>query len=848
MNMRTETTGPFSAPAQELGWDNPPWEAAALRVLFVRLSPWRDVQRSSPHLFLYSLMRNTLGQRAFGDFVFLPSRYERKALDADHSPWMRGIASGKGATEFDAILVSCAYALELVNLPVLLAKSDIPLRASQRRTGWPLVLVGGSNALANQGLIFKDGDSFADGFFFGEAEAVPGGAELFSLLAALRGQDRGEILAVLEKELPAFWAFGHSLTPTQETALNTFRVIHPARSIVQQHPFLPEAYPLLNSQEASTGRLQISWGCPAFCTFCFEGWERKPYREVPRDRIVDMAKNLIRNTGISTLELYSFNFNAHSDILSLLLDLNRMFDRVNMMSQRADILVNTPGMLECELAGEKRSFTIGVEGISAGMRALYKKGLSSGDLWRLIERLYKEKTREIKFFYIISGFETDADLEEFTQFCQRLQQLSEQHRPSPRLLFSAGYLVRMPFTPLRYAPLEFNREKLEGLSSQIQKAVETAGFEYRLAMDWEEYLADQMLVLGDYRLAEALETAAQKGILYDDGIRGDLLGIMTRFFSLDIQPGGTLLSEKTSEYDFPLSFIHHAIPGSFLYKTYKEALERQEAPICFKDSEEATHCMACGACRDQSERALLTEHRIAGDPAQVKAKLLAEIIRAKRRTRPRYVKVFLGKEYGGAFPEYLSALLLRKVLTEKPELTGRIFRISEALWTSPDWNERIGWGFSGETVLALYGCNFNNLSSDSPIMDDETYDEVLESLSDLQAQAFETELERLYPQEIELTLPSMEYNGALSLCRKWLASLRVACTERKGSLPNQRIFEISPKDKKKRILSEVQVLSEATHESRLLITGGPKFSINDLLPAEEDRFSVSFHIKKLGTL
>jgi len=163
--MRTEKTGPFSAPAQELGWDNPPWETAALRVLFVRLSPWRDVQRSSPHLFLYSLMRNTLGQRAFGDFVFLPSRYERKALDADHSPWMRGIASGKGATEFDAILVSCAYALELVNLPVLLAKSDIPLRASQRRTGWPLVLVGGSNALANQGLIFKDGDSFADGFF-----------------------------------------------------------------------------------------------------------------------------------------------------------------------------------------------------------------------------------------------------------------------------------------------------------------------------------------------------------------------------------------------------------------------------------------------------------------------------------------------------------------------------------------------------------------------------------------------------------------------------------------------------------------------------------------------------------
>jgi len=48
-------------------------------------------------------------------------------------------------------------------------------------------------------------------------------------------------------------------------------------------------------------------------------------------------------------------------------------------------------MLECELAAEKRSFTIGVEGISEGMWALYAKGLSSQDLWKLIERLFKEK-------------------------------------------------------------------------------------------------------------------------------------------------------------------------------------------------------------------------------------------------------------------------------------------------------------------------------------------------------------------------------------------------------------------------------------------------------------------------
>jgi len=165
--MGTSDFGPFSAPAQTLGWDNPPWETAQVRILFVRLSPWQDVQRSSPHLFLYSLMRCTLGAKAFGDFTFLPARTERKELDSSGRPWMRGIASGKEATEFDALLISCSYALELVNLPLLLQKSGIPLRASQRasqeNSRWPLIIVGGSNALANQGLIFPDGASFAEG-------------------------------------------------------------------------------------------------------------------------------------------------------------------------------------------------------------------------------------------------------------------------------------------------------------------------------------------------------------------------------------------------------------------------------------------------------------------------------------------------------------------------------------------------------------------------------------------------------------------------------------------------------------------------------------------------------------
>ena len=861
--MTTHKTGPFAAPAQTLGWDNPSWEAASVRFLFVRLSPWQDIQRSSPHLFLYSLMRKTLGPAAFGDFAFLPSRFERKELEDEGSVWLKGIASGKGAVEFDALLVSCAYALELVNLPLILSKSGIPLRASRRDQGWPLIIVGGSNSLANQGLVFPDGDSFAEGLYFGEAEAEPGGAELFSILAAMGGSGKRTTLASLEKALPAFWAFGHSLRPSEtgeETAPHggsglslPYRTVHPARSGSQENPFLPESYPLLNSVEASTGRLQISWGCPSFCTFCFEGWERKPYREVPREQILGMARGLIRNTGVSTLELYSFNFNAHSEILSLLLELNRIFDRVNVMSQRADILVHTPGMLECELAAEKRSFTIGVEGISEGMRALYAKGLSGADLWTLIERLFKEKAREIKFFYILSGFETGEDLREFSQFCQRLWQLADQYRPSPRLLFSAGYLVRMPFTPLRYAKLAFDRQALETISTQVRSTVEASGFEFRLAMDWDEYVADQLLVLGGHGLAEGLETAALKGVLYDDGIRGNLTSplseALARTGELETVSGtirGPLTEKKAPDYSFPLPFVQPSISDSFLFTSYQAAMERREPAICFGGVDGNARCMTCGACRDTTERTFLTGHRIAGDPAQAWAKQLVDLIKKKRRMKPRYVQVWLGQEFAGAYPEYLSALLLRMVLTKQPELTGRLFRISEALWTLPDWKDRLGWGFYGETVLALYGLDPDSPVDETPTLGEQDFYLAVQALSGLQARPLGIDVTRFYPKQVEIRLPHTERKESLARCRKWLTSLKLAYTERKGSTLDERLFDIAPKDQKKRILSSVQAaFMEETGFPILNIAGGPKLDIRGLLPTEADRFSVSVCIRTL---
>ena len=141
LNLRqVEPFLPFDNPT----FDNPGFEDASYRVLIVRLSPFRDVDKSIPHLFLFQEVRRAL-PRAFVDLAFFPSTPDRALFDQEGIPYLVGVQSLRSADEFDLVLISNAYTLELINLPVLLIRSGIPLFSSQRGPEWPILVLGGSN-------------------------------------------------------------------------------------------------------------------------------------------------------------------------------------------------------------------------------------------------------------------------------------------------------------------------------------------------------------------------------------------------------------------------------------------------------------------------------------------------------------------------------------------------------------------------------------------------------------------------------------------------------------------------------------------------------------------------------
>jgi hypothetical protein len=643
----------------------------------VRLSTFADVESSTPHLVVCSELRGAL-PGAFIDFAFLPSRRDASILrDLGASPFF-GVFSSREADEFDLVFVSNSYALELVNAPDLFRPGL--RRYSERRAEGidrPLYIVGGSNAGAISsayGLSPAGAeDSLFDGAFRGEGEGRIGPLAKALLLAPGSASDRLKRAAT---EIPGF-------RPTGWDGPEIFG------SRADADASTPD-FPVFDSPHAKTIRLEIARGCPAFCSFCFEGWDRKPYRERPVGRVMSEARAQKKNSGAAVAELYCFNFNVHSEILTILYRSHGLFSDVKALSQRADVLARYPALLDAELAAGKRSYTVGIEGISARMRAYYRKSVSDDELRRAIAALLSRGVREIKFFFIVAGFEDEDDLRDFASLLGFVARTRSEHRDRTRVMLSAGYLVRYPDTPLYYDD-EVEPGRHAEIASAMGEAATGLGLEFRVAADFREFEACRFLVSGKATMDDLIK-GADSGARFDSALRR---------FAVPRD------ADRVARYE---GISPAAVKRGVIERFGQEARAFSDAGYCLGRT-----CLACGACADRDEIDSLVAHsiRLPGDrrPIDAIAKRVAE---KNARKGVRYI-VRVGMDCVGASDAAIEARVLRDAFRVEDGLVDSLLDV--ALVDFPGWDTRstIG-GRSGEVLIEAFAAL------------DTTYDILSESL------------------------------------------------------------------------------------------------------------------------
>lgn len=636
-------------------WGNPDWSSASVRFIIVRLSPFKDVERSTPHQFLFREIRAAIPD-AYIDFAFFESR------GPGSSRASAGMASARSGSDFDVVMISNSYTLELVNLVPWLKATGLAPTSSSRISamdgGGPIIVLGGSNAMASSSVYDEErGESIVDAVFFGEGEGTIGTLAV-GLADASRtaGESRMAALARLAESVRGFW-----LCRSQEA-------VHQAKALDTGYPAV--APPRLDGCEAGTVRLELTKGCPSFCSFCFESWERKPYREHPLDEILAEAKFLKTATGADSVELASYNFNAHSRVVDIIKGLHGVFANVGFQSQRIDILARAPGLLRFEMAAGKRSFTVGVEGVSSRMRAYYAKELSDADLRQVVKAMVERGARELKLFYIISGFETERDLDEFESFAGWLSGVCSAAGPSARVIFSAGPLIRMPFTPLAHERIVLEKPRFESIAGRLATTVEAAGFEYREPGHFDEYCLSQILALPPRPCLELLLALASEGHVYEGALSRGAWDFAKSWLDARGAIDNEYLGEKPISYRFPYSFVEPIVSRAVMFRRFLDAKVCIETAPCLGGA-----CGACGAC-DDNERVSIENHVL--DSANERDAVEVEaLVASKRKPFSLMVRGCVPEGGSSADPSYLVAAFLRDAYRALPGL-------AEVVWTAKD--------------------------------------------------------------------------------------------------------------------------------------------------------------------
>ena len=571
------------------------WTQRSYRILFSRLSTWEDTRESFTHRLLYGMVADLPG--IFPDLSWVPPHRDGARMTQDDVPWLLGSGTKRGVEEFDCLALSNALVQETVNVPVLLERSGIPLSRDERmrRGDLPLVLLGGANALYSS--VFFSPDPMVDGIFIGEEPDTI--REIFLRLAHAKasGASKPEALGALS-DIPGFFV------------PDTFRPVadkrHGSRPDLNRHK-LGET---MVAADGVAGRasLQISEGCPYFCSFCAESWSRKPYRETPMEQARTEALDLKRELGLTKVDLYSFNFNTYEDVRPLVGGLLEDFDSVGLKSQRFDAVAHDPSFARFLKIAGKTSITCGLEGISPRMRSFLQKDLSDDELYRSLSFLLRERLRELKVFLIATGQETEEDFAEYRIFLRRLRELLDRAASRPRVVFSATPLVCFPWTPLEFLDMPSPKE-LSRTVGFIKAGAVSAGFEFRGAAGIEEAWTSQVLVRARGPEVMRAVRAAQEetGFVFRDAVTPEFFEALRRELSKEgADPDSHLRGFSPDDGgERPWSLLDPGVGRSFLLREYHRCRAFQQTTVCLGWVDEPGKCHACGACTPPEREAIV---------------------------------------------------------------------------------------------------------------------------------------------------------------------------------------------------------------------------------------------------
>ncbi|MBE6064655.1 TIGR03960 family B12-binding radical SAM protein [Clostridium cochlearium] len=502
-------------------------------------------------------------------------------------------------SKFDFVGFTLQYEMSYTNILNMLNMSNIPLTYEKRREEDPLIVCGGPCAY-NPEPLYK----IVDFFVLGEGEEVTN--EYLDLYKEFKkqGKSKSEYLRAISKIEGIYVPSLYEASYNQDGTLKDFKPIYEDVPKKVKKRIIKDLnqvdYPdklIVPYTEIVHDRITLETfrGCTRGCRFCQAGMIYRPVREKGKDKLIELADQLLKSTGYNEISLTSLSICDYSDVDNLIKTLiEKYMDEkvgVSLPSLRIDSFF-------VELINEiqkvrKTGLTFAPEAGTQKMRDVINKGVTEEDLIRTVRSAFESGWSTIKLYYMLGlPYETVEDVKGIAHTSEKVvdeyyKVPKDKRKKGLRVNVSASIFVPKPFTPFQWVAQDREedvKEKIYALKDEFKSRA--IHFTYHAS---KVSFLEAIFARADRRVCDVLIRAFEKGCKFDGWSEYfNYDAWMEAFEECGIDP--EFYAYRNREYSelLPWDFIDIGVNKSYLI----EENERAKRAEVTKDCRQG--CTNCG--------------------------------------------------------------------------------------------------------------------------------------------------------------------------------------------------------------------------------------------------------------
>lgn len=536
-------------------------------------------------------------ENIFCQRVFAPAVDMEKLMREEGVPLMT-LEAKMPLREMDIVGFTLQYEMSFTTVLNMLDLAKIPVFAAERNENDPLIIAGGPCAFNPEPLT-----DFIDVFLIGDGEKLlPAFVEKY-IDCKKKGMAKADCLRELSKLQGVYVPSLYDVKYNDDGTIKELCELYEGAPLPVTRAILPSieetdfpVNPIIPMVEAVHDRAvtETFRGCTRGCRFCQAGMIYRPVRERSKDRILQLAKTQLENTGhdeLSLLSLSTSDYSCFEELAPELIDYTKKENvSLSLPSLRIDKFAFD--VLNKIQEYKKSGLTYAPEAGTQRLRDVINKGVTEKDIYESIEQALELGWKHIKLYFMIGlPTETYEDLDGIVEIAKNIKELNYKVNGPKGGRFNLTVSVSN-FVPKAHTPFQWEAqntaEEFADKHNYLAERLKIKGVTFNYH-DNTTSAYEAVFARGDRRCGRLLYEAFRAGCKFDgwtEHFRPEAWETAFERSGIDKE----FYTTRKREFDeiLPWDIIDSGISKRFLINEAQKAVKEEITPDC------RNGCTGCG--------------------------------------------------------------------------------------------------------------------------------------------------------------------------------------------------------------------------------------------------------------